>query len=477
LSVNSRRLPWWRWIRAVAGIACGVCAVPAGAVSTLGDLPVLVVLAQFPDRPLSRPRSEFSGGPDALVDRFAAYWTEVSNGRLRLQVHVAAPVVTLPDARARYVQRPFALARDALRALAQVADEAADRAALGRGGALVVFFAGVGREANARGGNPDDPWSNYTALAPPELGFAEAIVVAEREEIRAPDGKLEVLSPFGVLCHEFGHLLGLPELYAPSARTHEGIGVWGLMGQGTWVGRGKQPPHPEAWSKAKLGWVDVETIEQTRRGVVLPPVEREARVVRIPAAADRPHEYYLLEYRRRVGADARLPGEGLLIWHVDERRQSFRHAQDDPNHKLLHLVEADARGDLDRGHADGGNRGDATDPWVGRSQLRRVAPALLVVLGALCTAGAIFRLGRTPGIRAVATRLALAAAFVAAGLALRPRPVACGPWHPGMAPYGGAPGRVVIGNLSPLGDTIRFDVHVSGPESVPSQLVPQPGPG
>jgi len=438
---------------------------------------VLVVLAQFPDRALARPRSDFTGGADALVDRFVAYWTEVSSGRLRLEAHVATPVVTLPEPRARYVQRPFALARDALRALAQVAVDPLDRQALARGGALVVFFAGVGREANARDGDPEDPWSNYAALAPPELGFAQAIVVAEREEVREADGTVTVLSPFGVLCHEFGHLLGLPELYAPSARTHEGIGVWGLMGQGTWVGRGSHPPHPEAWSKAQLGWVDVETIDETRRGVTLPPVEREPRVVRIPLAPDRPHEYYLLEYRRRIGADERLPGEGLLIWHVDERRQSFRHAQADPAHKLLHLIEADGRGDLDRGHGQGGNRGDASDPWAGPSRLRRIAPALLVALGALVVAGAVLRLGRAPGARAIGGRLVVAAALVAAGLALRPRPAVCGPWHPGTAPYDGSPGRVVVGNVSPLGETLRFDVHVADAESGPSSLVPRAAPG
>jgi hypothetical protein len=249
------------------------------------------------------------------------------------------------------------------------------------------------------------------------------------------------------------------------------------MGQGTWVGRGAHPPHPEAWSKAQLGWVDVETIDETRRGVRLPPVEQEPRVVRIPIAADRPHEYYLLEYRRRLGADARLPGEGLLVWHVDERRRSFRNSQANPGHKLLHLVEADGRDDLNRGHANGGNRGDGTDPWVGPSRLRRLLPALLVVIGALCTAGAIFRLGRAPGVVAVLVRLGLAAAFVAAGLALRPRLLVCGPWTPGMAPYDGAPGRVVIGNLAPAGDAMRFDVYVGGPEPAPAQLVPQPGPG
>jgi immune inhibitor A len=439
----------------------------------VGDLPVLVVLAQFPDRALTRPRTDFTGGPQALVERFVAYWTEVSSGRLRLDVHVATPIVTLPEPRAGYVQRPFALARDALRALAAVAVDPPDREALARGGALVVFFAGVGREANARDGDPDDPWSNYTALSPPELGFADAIVVAEREEVREADGTVTVLSPFGVLCHEFGHLLGLPELYAPSARRHEGIGVWGLMGQGTWVGHGDHPPHPEAWSKVQLGWVDVETIDESRRGVELAPVEREPRVVRIPLAPDRPYEYYLVEYRRRIGADERLPGEGLLIWHVDERRRSFRHAQADRAHKLLHLIEADGRGDLDRGHGQGGNRGDASDPWVGPSRVGRLVPALLVVLGALSVASAVLHLGRAPRVRGVGGRLAVAAALIAVGLALRPRVPVCGPWHPGTAPYDGGPGRVVIGNVSPLGETMRFDVHVGDASS----LVPRPPPG
>ena len=358
-----------------------------------------------------------------------------------------------------------------------VAADPADRAALARGGALVVFFAGVGREANARAGDPNDPWSNYTGLTPPELGFADAIVVAEREEARNADGSLTVLSPFGVLCHEFGHLLGLPELYAPSARTHEGIGVWGLMGQGTWVGRGDHPPHPEAWSKAELGWVDVETIDASSRGVTLAPVEREPRILRIPAGAS-PHEYYLVEYRRRIGADERLPGEGLLVWHVDERRKSFRQAQADPAHKMLHLVEADGRGDLDRGHAQGGNRGDAGDPWVGASRFQRLMPALLVVAGALAVASAVFRLGRAPGVWPIAGRLLLAGVLVSGGLALRPRLGVCGPSQPGMAPYDGGPGRVLIGNVSPLGDTMRFDVLVLGEPAAPApKLVPRPGPG
>src|SRR5262249_41648033 len=109
---------------------------------------------------------------------------------------------------------------------------------------------------------------------------------------------------------------------------------------------------------------------------------------------DTPQEYYLLENRLREGADAKLPGDGLLVWHVDERVNGFRTAQQNPAHKLLHLVEADGRGDLDRGHAAGGNRGDATDPWQGPPAWRRRLGAAPGRLGALGGAAAGPRLGR-----------------------------------------------------------------------------------
>ena len=69
---------------------------------------------------------------------------------------------------------------------------------------------------------------------------------------------------------------------------HEGIGKWGLMGQGTWVGKGNAPPHMEAWSKLWLRWVDATVIEQTTLGVSLPAVTEQPLVVKIPAIRSRP---------------------------------------------------------------------------------------------------------------------------------------------------------------------------------------------
>lgn len=427
--------------------------LPAGRgaeaqVPSRGDLEVLVVLASFPDRPLARPRADV----EALLARFVAYWTDVSYGQLRLHPHLGDAVVTLPQPRARYVQRPAQLAADALRAFDTVARDA-DRDALGRSKAAIVVFAGTGRESHMSGGPADDPWSNYTGLAQPVAGFSEACLIAEDE--LPPFGRL------GVLAHEFGHLLGLPELYAPGGRPQEGIGVWGLMGQGTWVGRGDAPPAPEAWSKRRLGWVATWDVTTSTRGIVLPAIETVPLVVRIPLAPDRPSEYLLVENRQRFGVDAKLPGAGLLVWHVDEGVQGFRSAQNDVRRKLLHLVEADGRGDLDRGHAAGGNRGDAGDPWSGPPAWRRTLGAVLAALGVVCVAAAVRRARRPAWAAAVAIRIVLAGVAVAAAVGLRRGPT-CGPETPGMAPWSGGPGRVTLRNFSPSGPVMRFDVEIDG---------------
>jgi len=433
-------------------LVAGVGPAAAARVPTTGELRLLVILANFPDRPLAHDRSHFAGNPDALVDRLVAYYTEVSSGRLTLVPHVGGPVVTLPEARARYVQKPSALAHDAITAFAAAATAPEDVAAITASSAVIVFFAGTGRESHITPGDPSDPWSNFTVVLPPAAGFADACIIAEDER--------DDLSSFGVLCHEFGHQLGIPELYAPGGRPQEGIGVWGLMGQGTWLGHGNRPPHMDAWSKMRLGWIDVETVERTTRSVELPAVEEVPRAIKIPAVPGRPQEYYLLENRAQTGADERLPGEGLLVWHVDERVTGFRDAQNDPAHKLLHLVEADGRGDLDRGHAAGGNRGDATDPWRGPPRWRRGVVAGGALLGALMLALALLA-GRGPGALArVVPRLLLGGVLLALAAWLHEAPV-CGPTTPGMAPYDGEPGRVVIRNISPAGRRMWVDVLVA----------------
>jgi immune inhibitor A len=458
-AVNSARFRVRALLAGALALATALGPARAGATPpSRGTLRLLVVLAQFPDRALAKQRVHFAGRRTSLVDRLVAYYDEVSAARLHIVATIGRPVVTLPRPRATYVQHPEAIARDAAIAFDAAATDPADRAALAAADALLVFFAGPGRESHIAGGDPADPWSNYTTIAPPIVvagrRFPEACVIAERE--------VHPFSSFGVLCHEFGHLLGLPELYAPGGAAQEGIGVWGLMGQGTWLGHGERPPQLCAWSKLRLGWADADVVERSARGVELAAIERTPRVVKIPG--DRPEEYYLVENRTRSGADQRLPGEGLLVWHVDERVGGFRTAESNPQRKLLHLVEADGRGDLDRGHAAGGNRGDATDPWSGPPRWERFGRGALALVGAVLVALAVLRAMRPRRTVPVLVLLVAAAGALAAAAVLGREPV-CGPGTPGMAPYDGGPARVALRNFSPPGPVMRFDVVVAAPRT------------
>src|SRR5437867_2877620 len=94
---------------------------PPGSLPTQGELRLLVVLADFPDRPLAKQRTHFTGRRTSLVERLVAYYEEVSSGRLHIVPTVGRTIVTLPRRRATYVQHPDAIARDAILVFAAAA--------------------------------------------------------------------------------------------------------------------------------------------------------------------------------------------------------------------------------------------------------------------------------------------------------------------------------------------------------------------
>ena len=190
------------------------------------------------------------------------------------------------------------------------------------------------------------------------------------------------------MAHEFGHVLGLPDLYDQSfLRDPEldlkddsaGIGAWGLMGRGTLGWNGADGPNPFcAWSRMWLGWVETVRVEGEMRNVVIEDVETGGAVYRLDISDE---EYFLVENRQRLGGhyDRNIPGSGLLIWHVDDGADN-----DEEGHKWVDLECADGlfsqdiadpisgedgldRWSRDREYAGlhGGNLGDATDVFDG----------------------------------------------------------------------------------------------------------------
>jgi M6 family metalloprotease-like protein len=123
------------------------------------------------------------------------------------------------------------------------------------------------------------------------------------------------MSNISVICHEFGHMLGLPDLYArPENPGSEGLGVWCAMSNQVGTGR---PQHFSAWCKEQLTWLKPAVIDPTvKQKLILAPVEDSPKECFKVLVKPDGSEYLLLENRRKKGFDQELPSEGLLIWRV-----------------------------------------------------------------------------------------------------------------------------------------------------------------
>ena len=168
----------------------------------------------------------------------------------------------------------------------------------------------------------------------------------------------------GVIVHEMGHLLGLPDLY-PTASfegttgAFSGAGVFDLMAYGMWGSdlllRADVPAHLSAWSKARLGWLSpvlvTVTSARTLRPVELYP---DADMVYSNSSAD-PGQYFLVENREvssTLGSflfDRFLPGAGALVWQIDtaviDNNIGTNTVNVDPDYRGVYVKEADGVAD------------------------------------------------------------------------------------------------------------------------------------
>ncbi len=181
----------------------------------------------------------------------------------------------------------------------------------------------------------------------------------------------------GVFAHEYGHTLGLPDLY-DTDYSSEGIGKWSIMAAGSWNSvnvLGDRPSHFDAWSKFFLGWVVPTKVKGALINESIRQVETSPDVYQLLSGKALSGEYFLLENRQRVGFDRGLPGEGLLIWHIDGDKinttmgsNTVNNAECYPgglscsnDHYGVKLIQADNLWDLERKK----NRGDSGDSYPG----------------------------------------------------------------------------------------------------------------
>ncbi len=340
----------------------GVKAHAADRVAMKGTLRVIVILAEFPDKKLSRNKKHyedlfFSTGvvPTGSVQE---YYKEVTNGLVNIQGEVAGPF-TLPQKLSYYADNNSGMGDNEPNARDMAADAAAaanpsvdfslyDNDHNGYVDAFIVIHAGRGAEETS---DKSDIWS-HKWLLPKEYNADGTKIYAY---LTVPeDCKL------GVCAHELGHLLfGFPDLY-DTDYSSEGIGNWCLMAAGSWNNGGDTPAHPCAWCKTQQEWVTVVKQSDNKLNVPIEPVADSRTVYRLWKDGGPGNEYFLAENRQQEKFDKYIPGSGLLIWHIDDNIDS----NDNERHYKVALMQADGKKDLEQGN----NSGDGGDCWPGVSK-------------------------------------------------------------------------------------------------------------
>jgi len=227
---------------------------------------------------------------------------------------------------------------------------------------LFIIHSGTGAE---RSGKDTDIWSHASGISSQYRDGVYIRPYSTEPEYWDRPGDMTC----GVYAHEMGHaVFGLPDLYDINADNggSNGLGSWSIMAGGSWNGtNGDTPAHFDGWSKARMGVLTPVNITADTTGFVFNPAEDEPAVYKIWRDGKPGKEYFILENRQLKGFDTRLPGRGLLIYHVDDNQSTngnqWYPGHTNAGHYLVALEQADGLWDLEKGV----NNGDTKDPFPG----------------------------------------------------------------------------------------------------------------
>jgi len=123
------------------------------------------------------------------------------------------------------------------------------------------------------------------------------------------------LDGIGAFCHEFGHVLGLPDIYNTNYSSNVQLGPWDIMDSGSYNNTSRTPCSYTAFERYSLGWLDLIELNEPADTILVPEINASRVAYRI--STDDPDEFFTLENHQQQGWDLYQPGKGLMIIHID----------------------------------------------------------------------------------------------------------------------------------------------------------------
>ena len=178
----------------------------------------------------------------------------------------------------------------------------------------------------------------------------------------------------GTFCHEFGHVLGLPDLYdtdySGSGGESRHPGDWSIMSGGSGDNFGRNPVGYCLYERYALGFT-TPTLISSPGPKVLDPLDTSNQGLRLNTPNKQ--EYFLLENRQAGKWDRNLPGHGMLVARVDSsnvRAWEYNDVNVNPHRMYYYLLRAQYSG-----------RDSGSDPFPGTANVTELtnytSPSLL----------------------------------------------------------------------------------------------------
>lgn len=225
---------------------------------------------------------------------------------------------------------------------------------------VFVLYAGHGQATYPQ--DPDLVWPHKSAIDP--LTVADGVKVSVYA-CSCELGATEAIDGIGAFCHEFSHCMGLKDHYDINGRGY-GTGFWDIMCFGCYNGNSFLPAEYNSYEKMFCGW---------KEPIVLNAEPQKIEGMKALAAGGdtyifyndgNENEYYMLENRQKTGWDAALPGEGLIVLHVDYSKGVWEENQVNYNAARQRMTVIPADNTL--GSTDEDKAGDAW-PYQGNNSL------------------------------------------------------------------------------------------------------------
>jgi len=335
---------------------------PVSIEAVTGDEEVLVLLVDFSDKSHDTSHSTDDYKEmlfDDTGDSMRNYFEEVSYDKLHLSGFVSK-WYTVPDKLKDYNTATKGVNRSLIEDIINLSDDDIDYSEYDKNGDdvidhIIVIAAGCNQASDTSCDDTNGFWPIHQGVdwctdgSGDYCGINVDGVDFEVFSILTEDTNM------GTFAHEFGHDLGLPDLY-DTDQSSAGVGYWDLMSSGNYL---DPPGHISAWSKAQLGWLTPTNVTSSAI-YTISSVESNPKAYKIAISSN---EYLLIENREKEGFDKSIPGQGLMIWHIDDSVAN----NNNEAHKRVDVEEASGAISIFTQNMDttgfGGNSGDADDPW------------------------------------------------------------------------------------------------------------------